>query len=99
MRTHDALCPDPNPQVMSGPQVCKPCIAIRRARYAAYTHVLDLIKTGCPDCGEVCLVMPDCCEEPRWECETTIVYDSAGDPDVRVCRAGTGCDVDNEWMR
>lgn len=98
MRRHEESCPTQDIELV-GQVTCPSCIAMRRARDAAYTRVLDLVKAGCPDCGEVCLVATDCCEEPRWKCETGIVYDSAGDPDVRLCRAGSGCDVDNEWMR
>jgi hypothetical protein len=46
-----------------------------------------------PDCG-CSLVDTDCCDEQRWECETTVVLDSNGDPDVRACKRGFGCDTE-----
>lgn len=99
MRKHEEVCPTPEIDLTALRATCPSCIAIRRARHAAYRHALGLIEKGCPDCGESCLVFTDCCEEPRWECETGLVFDSAGDPDVRLCRAGTGCDADNPWFR
>lgn len=36
-------------------------------------------------------VFTDCCDPMRWECETVVVLDDAGDVDVRVCRRGEGC--------
>jgi hypothetical protein len=36
-------------------------------------------------------VMTDCCDVPRWECQTFVVLDSNGDPDVRSCVADRGC--------
>lgn len=51
-------------------------------------------------CGEYELVAVDCCDKMRCEGQTVIVLDGAGEPDVRVCREGVGCDarpVDAEW--
>jgi hypothetical protein len=36
-------------------------------------------------------VFTDCCDVPRWECQTFVVLDGAGDPDVRTCVAERGC--------
>lgn len=42
----------------------------------------------------------DCCDLARWECETFVVLDANGDPDVRVCRRGSGCDTEEAmWER
>jgi hypothetical protein len=54
-------------------------------------------EVECDECGPVNLVNTDCCDQPRPECETHMVLDSAGDPDVRVCRTGEGCDHDRYW--
>lgn len=92
MRRHLPNCPTPEPEIMSGPQICKVCNTIRSTRYEAFLYVLDLVMKGCSDedCG--CdLRMTDCCEDPRWECETGIIFDGAGDPDVTVCRPDYGC--------
>ena len=35
----------------------------------------------------------DCCEVMRPACETGVVFDYNGDPDVRVCAMGKGCDA------
>lgn len=44
------------------------------------------------DCG-CSLVEVDCCDVPRWECETAVWLDANDDPDVRVCKRGFGCDT------
>lgn len=51
------------------------------------------------DCG--CSPVPtDCCDDPRWECETTVLLDANGDPDVRACKRGFGCDTEEAmWER
>lgn len=36
-------------------------------------------------------VPTDCCDEPRPESLTVLQLDYNGDPDVRVCRRGFGC--------
>jgi hypothetical protein len=42
------------------------------------------------------LVEMDCCDVLRPEDETFVVLDSNGDPDVRVCRRGMGCNEEVE---
>lgn len=82
---------------MSGPQICKTCNAIRSAAYHAYLHALDLLRDGCGEDGCGCdLRMTDCCDVPRWTCQTGIVYDSAGDPDVIICRRDHGCEAERQ---
>lgn len=50
----------------------------------------DPASCGDPDCG--CdPVETDCCTVPRWTCQTTLIFDTAGDPDVRLCDPGYGC--------
>jgi hypothetical protein len=60
--------------------------------YCAYPHgVVTRPLTEHPDCG-CSPVRTDCCDPFRWECETSVLFDGAGDPDVRACRTGMGCD-------
>lgn len=54
--------------------------------------VIAMLNQDCgdPDCG--CdPILTDCCLPPRWTCQTTLIYDTAGDPDVRLCDPGHGC--------
>ena len=100
MRIHDPDCPIQEPKILAGPQTCSTCRAIRSVRYETAKMLLDKWAEGCgdPDCG--CdLVVTDCCEEPRWNCQTGVVFDSAGDPDVRLCRDGFGCNDLDAWER
>ena len=71
-----------------------------RARFLAACGIGDANSPMC-DCGESGsdsesvldhIVETDCCGT-RWECETVIILDGAGEPDVRVCRTGFGCAV------
>jgi hypothetical protein len=63
--------------------------AHKHGKLDAFEHVLAMIADGCPnDCGEICLTLTDCCEEPRWECETRMQYD------IRVCHWTAGCSPD-----
>lgn len=39
----------------------------------------------CPECGDCEQVETDC-NHWAWQCHTVVVLDSAGDPDVLVCR-------------
>lgn len=39
------------------------------------------------------LTVTDCCEVPRFVCETGTVLDGAGAPDVTACKARMGCDA------
>lgn len=71
-----------------------------RAYYRGYhggvTAVLTMLATGCgdPDCGCDPRVT-DCCEEPRWTCQTRWLFDGAGEKDVLVCEHGKGCHEEN----
>lgn len=47
------------------------------------------------DCG-CSLRETDCCDQPRWTCETAAALDSNGDVDVVVCKRGFGCDDDSD---
>lgn len=54
--------------------------------------VLRMLNTGCEDGIDQCIIrITDCCEEPRWGCQTKIVLDGAGETDVTVCIDGYGC--------
>ena len=100
MRVHDLDCPIQEPKILAGPQTCPTCRAIRSVRYNTTKALLDKLAEGCGDEGCGCdLVMTDCCEEPRWNCQTGIVFDSAGDPDVQLCRDGFGCNDLDSWER
>lgn len=69
--------------------------AYHRGLADAYHLVLDKIAQGCPeDCGEMCLTFTDCCEEPRWKCETRLV-----NGDVTVCAWNAGCALDTPTQR
>jgi hypothetical protein len=64
--------------------------AYERGKSDAYVHVLKMIDEGCSNqCGEVCLTMTDCCEGPRWGCETRVQ-----NGDVTVCHWRAGCSPD-----
>jgi len=52
------------------------------------------VEVKCSDCEDWdILVATDCCDKPRMECRTVMLTDYNGDPDVRVCRDGHGCEA------
>lgn len=59
---------------------------------------LSVEEDGCECDPEVpCpLVQTDCCDPLRFSCQTVVILDGAGDPDVTVCRAGYGCNAERE---
>jgi hypothetical protein len=79
---------------VSGSASC-PCGWAARSAHGQDTSRLgenhEQYPDGHPDCG--CdAVLTDCCDPVRWDCETTVLLDGAGDPDVRACKRGMGCD-------